>query len=241
MADKLDTIRARGRLLVGVTEASPPFSFRDGEKGVVGYDVDLAAAVAERLGVPMEKVVLLNKERIPALQSDRVDIVASGMTRSAGRLEEIDFSIDYMVSPHRVIARKDGPLKTYRDLAGRTLALVQGASVVDHLRHDIPTIKISFFDHYRAAFDALAAGKVDAFFADGLLLLTYAHQSGRPDDYMLLEGYTDDRTAGFGLKKGEARLTALVNDTLRELEASGQAARIFDKHFAPITRGFTIG
>ncbi|HWS10794.1 MAG TPA: transporter substrate-binding domain-containing protein, partial [Xanthobacteraceae bacterium] len=49
-ADKLNDIKARGRLLVGVTESSPPFSFRDDGKGIVGYDVDLAERVAKSLG-----------------------------------------------------------------------------------------------------------------------------------------------------------------------------------------------
>src|SRR5437868_525274 len=72
-ADKLDDVKARGRLLVGVTESSPPFSYRDGENGVVGYDVDLAAEIAKRLGLPMEKISIINAERIPSLQQDRVD------------------------------------------------------------------------------------------------------------------------------------------------------------------------
>ena len=75
-ADKLADIKARGRLLIGVTESSPPFSFRDGGKGIVGYDVDLAERVAKSLGVTTEKIAIINAERIAALQQDRVDVVA---------------------------------------------------------------------------------------------------------------------------------------------------------------------
>lgn len=237
---RLDVIKVRGDLRVGVTETSPPFSFRDGAKGIVGYDVDLAAAVAEKLGVGMTKVVILNKERISALQEDRVEIVATGMTRSPGRAREIDFSLDYLVSPHRVIARRDGRLKEFKDLDGNKLALVHSASVVDELKHLLPRLEIVFFDHYREAFDALAARKVDGFFADGLLLETYAHNSGKPQDFFLLPGFTDGRTAGFALKKGEPEFTAFVNRTLLELEASGRAQQIFDTWFAPVPRNFTI-
>src|SRR3979411_1052676 len=81
-ADKLDDVKARGRLVVGVSESSPPFSYRDGENGVVGYDIDLAASVARQLGVGMEKVSIINAERIPSLQHDKVDLVAMGMTRA---------------------------------------------------------------------------------------------------------------------------------------------------------------
>ena len=73
-ADRLEEVKARGRLIVGVTESSPPFSFRDGERGIVGYDVDLAGEVAKRLGIGMEKIPIINAERIPSLQQDRVDL-----------------------------------------------------------------------------------------------------------------------------------------------------------------------
>ena len=82
-ADKLDDIKARGTLLIGATESSPPFCFRDGGKGIVGYDVDLAARVAGELGVRTQTVPIINAERISALQHDRADLVAAGMTRSA--------------------------------------------------------------------------------------------------------------------------------------------------------------
>src|SRR5712671_1704119 len=95
-ADKLDDIKARGRLIVGVSESSPPFSYRDGENGVVGYDVDLAAHVAKRLGVGVEKVSIINAERIPSLQQDKVDLVAMGMTRADNRKFEIGFSLAYL-------------------------------------------------------------------------------------------------------------------------------------------------
>lgn len=237
---RLDEVKARGTLRVGVTETSPPFSFRNEQGQIVGYDVDLASAVARRLGVDVTQVVILNKERLSALKDDRVDIVATGMTRSPGRAKEIDFSIDYLVSPHRVLARRDGRLREFKDLAGNKLALVHSASVVDELMHEIPTLQIVYFDHYQAAFDGLRDRLVDGFFADGLLLETYAHKSGSPQDYVLLPGFTDGRTAGFGLKKGEPAFSGFVNRTLLEMEAAGEAAAIYDKWFAPVPRTFRI-
>src|SRR5262249_19620233 len=106
-ADKLDDIKARGRLIVGVTESSPPFSYRDGENGIVGYDIDLASEVAKRLGVAIEKISIINAQRIPSLQQDKVDLVATGMTRAENRKRDIAFSLAYLDSPHKVLVRKD--------------------------------------------------------------------------------------------------------------------------------------
>ena len=240
MAEKLDDIKARGTLVIGVAETSPPFSFRDGDKGVVGYDVDLAAAVAKRLGVGLAKTSIINAERIPSLRDDKVDLVAMSMTRSTGRARDIDFSLAYFVSPHKVLVRRDSGFTAIGQLAGRTLALVRSASVDKDLMAAVPTLKIVFVDDYQAAFTALQERKVDSFLADELLLLSFAQRSGAPDDYALLAGYELPRTAGFGIKKDEPHFKDVVDRTLLDLEASGEAAKIFDTWFAPLRRPFVI-
>ena len=240
MADKLDDIKARGALIIGVAEASPPFSFRDGARGIVGYDVDLTAQLAKRLGVGLEKVSIINAQRIPSLRDGKVDIVAMGMTRTPTRAKDIDFSVATLVSPHKILVRRDSGLTDVKQLAGRTLALVRSASVDRDLKAAVPTLQIVFFDDYQACFTALKEKRVDSFLADALLLLRFAAQSGAPQDFALIEGYDLPRTAGFGLKKNEPRFTEFVNRTLLELEASGEAEKIFDVWFAPLKRPFRI-
>ena len=239
-ADKLDDIRARRQLLVGVTETSPPFSFREPGKGIVGYDVDLADRVAKDLGVSTRKISIINAERIPALQQDRVDLVAVGMTRSKGRANDIDFSFAYLDSPHKVLVRKSSGIVHVAQLAGRKLALVKSASVDAELKAAVPTMGIVFFDDYNAAFAALTDGAADGFLADKMLLLWFAQKSGSPADFALIDEYELPRTAGFGLKKNEPRFLDFVNQSLLGLEASGEAARIFDAWFAPLPRMFRI-
>jgi polar amino acid transport system substrate-binding protein len=240
MADKLDDVKARGKLVIGVAETSPPFSFRDGERGIVGYDVDLSAEVAKRLRVSLSKVVIINAERIPSLRDGKVDVVAMGMTRSPGRAKEIDFSVATLVSPHKILVRRDSGITKVDALAGRTLALVRSASVDRDLKDAVPTLQIVFFDDYLACFTALQEKRVDSFLADELLLLRFAARSGSPQDFALIAGYDLPRTAGFGLKKNEPRFTEFVNRTLLDLEATGEATKIFDSWFAPLKRPFRI-
>jgi polar amino acid transport system substrate-binding protein len=256
MADKLDDVKARGKLIIGVAEASPPFSFLPvvdphhlpGLRGsheirsrnIVGYDVDLSAQVAKRLDIALSKFAIINADRIPSLRDGTVDIVAMGMTRTATRAKDIDFSIATFVSPHKILVRRDGRIAKVADLAGRTLALVRSASVDKDLKTAVPTLQIVLFDDYQACFTALQEKRVDSFLADELLLLRFAAQSGAPQDFALIEGYDLPRTAGFGLKKNEPRFTDFVNRTLLELEASGEAEKIFDTWFAPLKRPFRI-
>ncbi len=239
-ADKLADIKARRRLLIGVTESSPPFSFRDDSKGIVGYDVDLAERVAKSLGVTTEKIAIINAERIAALHQDRVDLVAVGMTRSKGRAKEIDFSYAYLDSPHMMLVRNDSGIAHVGELAGHKLALVRSASVDAELKAAVPTMQIVLFDDYNGAFTALADKQVDGFLADKMLLLWFAQRSGHAADFTLMGDYQLPRTAGFALKKNEPGFLDFVNQTLLKLEASGEAAKIYDAWFAPVPRTFHI-
>lgn len=240
LADKLDDIRARGYLLVGVTKSSPPFSFLGKDGSIVGYDVDLADAVASSMGVSSRKVSIINAERISSLQKDRVDLVAVGMTRSKQRANAIAFSFAYLDSPHQILVRKSSGIARLAQLAGRKVALVRSASVDRRLRAAVPGVGIAFFDTYDAAFAALAKGAVDGFLADRMLLLWFAQKTADPADFALIDGYALPRTAGFALKKNEPNLLNTVNETLLKLEASGKAAKIYDTWFSPLPRTFRI-
>src|SRR5262245_5687315 len=79
-ADRLDEVKARGKVIVGVSDTTPPFSFKepDGAR-IVGYDLDLVHAVAKRLGVAVETVAVSSAERIPLLQQGKLDFVATSM------------------------------------------------------------------------------------------------------------------------------------------------------------------
>jgi polar amino acid transport system substrate-binding protein len=238
-ADKLDEIKARGHLIVGTSDTSPPFSSRQNGK-VVGYDVDLAARVAARLALPMETLAVVNADRIPALQQDRVDLVASGITRADNRRNEIGFSVAYLVSPHKVLIRRDSGIATVAQMSGRKLALVKSASVDAELKAAVPALQIVYFEDYAACFDALRDRKVDGFLADEVLLVSFAQKSDTPQDFTFIPDYELPRTAGFGIKKDETRFSQFVDRVLLDLEASGEAAKIFDAWFAPAKRPFRI-
>jgi len=139
-----------------------------------------------------------------------------------------------------ILVRKDSGIEHIAQLAGRTLALVRSASVDAQLKAAVPTLRIAYFDTYDAAFAALSARRVDAFLADKMLVLWFAQRSGQAADFALIADYRLPRTAGFALPKNEPHLLDFVDRTLIELEASGAAAKIFDKWFAPLRRDFRI-
>jgi polar amino acid transport system substrate-binding protein len=240
-ADLLDEVRKRRCLLLGVTDSSPPFSFRQPhESKSVGYDVELAEKVATRLGLTVEQMTLRNQDRIPFLQDGKVDLVAVGMSITPERAKHIDFSYAYLDSPHQIVVRRDRGLHSLRQFAGRKLALNKGASVEPEIRSVVPSVEFVHFDNYDACFAAVKDARADGFLSDRLLLLTLANREARPDDYMLLPDYVGPRTCGFGLPKRQGRFKDAVNQALLDLETSGDAQKVFARWFPGTERTFRI-
>ncbi|MBX9847069.1 MAG: transporter substrate-binding domain-containing protein [Xanthobacteraceae bacterium] len=233
-ADRLDDVRARGKLIVGVSDTTPPFSFKKpGENTVIGYDLDIVHAVAKRLGATVETVSVSSAERIPMLKDGKLDFVATSMTRTPERLKEIDFSHIYFVTPHAVIVTKSSGITSVKQLAGKKAASASTSTAGANLKEAAPGVEIIYVRDYAVAFDMLKDGKVDAFPTDESVLRAIVQQSGKPDDYLFLTDFTKSRNVGFALKQGEPRFKDAVNKALLDVEVSGDAVRIFDTWFGP--------
>lgn len=233
-ADKLDDVKARGKLIVGVSDTTPPFSFRKaGETKVIGYDLDVVHAVAKRLGVTVETVSVSSAERIPMLKDGKLDFVATSMTRTPERLKEIDFSFIYFVTPHAVIVKKSSGITSVNQLAGKKASSASTSTAGGNLKEAVPSIEIVYVRDYAISFDMLKEGKVDAFPTDESVLRAIVQQDGNPGDYVFLSDFTKSRNVGFALKKDEPRFKEAVNKALLDVEASGDAVKIFDTWFGP--------
>jgi len=245
-ADKLDDINARSKLVVGVSDTTPPFSFRKpGETAVSGYDIDLVKGVAKRMRVALEMVAVSSAERIPLLQQDKLDFVATSMTRTREREREIDFSYIYFVTPHAVIVKTSSGITSVRQLAGRKASSASTSTAGGNLKEVVPNVNIVYVRDYSLAFAALKDGTVDAFTTDETVLRAIVRQDGHPDDYVFLPDFAKSRDVGFALKKAEQRFKATINDALLDIERSGEAVAIWNSWFGPgsdmpMTRTFTI-
>jgi len=245
-ADRLDDVKARGKLIVGVSDTTPPFSFKKpGESKVTGYDLDLVHAVGKRLGVTVETVSLSSAQRVPMLNEDKVDFVATSMTRTPARLKDIDFSHIYFVTPHAVIVKKSSGITSVRQLAGKKAASAATSTAGENLKEAVPEVNLVYVRDYSIAFAALKDGSVDAFPTDETVLRAIVQQDGKPDDYVFLPDFQKSRNVGFALKKGEPRFKDAVNKALLDVETSGEAAKIFEAWFGagsemPMKRSFKI-
>jgi polar amino acid transport system substrate-binding protein len=235
-ADRLDDVRARAKLLVGVSDTTPPFSFkRPGESTHVGYDIDIVKAVAKRLGVGVEMVSVSSAERIPMLKDGKLDFVATSMTRTPERLKEVDFSVIYFVTPHAAIVKKSSGITSVHQLAGKKAASASTSTAGGNLKEVVPSVEIVYVRDYAISFAMLKDGQVDAFPTDESVLRAILQQDGRPGDYVFLADFTKSRNVGFALKKDEPHLRDAINKALLDVEATGDASKIFNTWFGPGT------
>lgn len=235
LADRLDEVKARGKLLVGVSDTTPPFAFKAPDGSLTGYDLDLVRAVAKRLDVALEMTPLSSAERIPLLQQGKLDFVATSMTRTPERLRDIDFSYIYFITPHAVIVKKSSGITSVKQLDGRKASSASTSTAGGNLKEAVPGVNLVYVRDYSIAFAALKDGGVDAFTTDETVLAAIVRADGSPNDYLFLPDFTKSRNVGFALKKDEPRFKAALNQALLDLEASGEAARIWDTWFGPAT------
>ena len=118
-ADRLETIKARGKILVGTGSTNPPWHFKDDQGNLVGYDVDMGHILAKAIfddPAKVEYVVQSSDSRIPNVLTDKVDITCQFMTVTAGRAQQVDFTIPYYREGVGLLLIKSGKYKSFEDV-----------------------------------------------------------------------------------------------------------------------------
>ncbi|TEA77561.1 ABC transporter substrate-binding protein [Allopusillimonas ginsengisoli] len=242
-ADVLENIKDRGTIVCGTLGTSEPFSFQDpATRQVVGYEVDLCKKIAEHLDVKLEVKMISVAARIPELVAGRVDVVAANLGWSPDRAQQIDYSYADYVSPQKILIRRSDAdkFKTPADFAGQRVSAVNGSSSEAGAKRLIPDVTTVTFKDPPTAFLALQQKKVSGFVGSELMLLKFKQQSeNTPVKLDIVDKALFTEPWGIGVRKGETALLKQVNDTLGDLEASGEAEQIFEKWFGKDTNFYT--
>ncbi|WP_367065544.1 transporter substrate-binding domain-containing protein [Oryzisolibacter sp. LB2S] len=232
-ADQLADIKAKGELVVGVLGTDEPQSYIDPKtRELVGYEVDLGRAVAQKIGVkPVFKQITL-AARIPELQQGHVDLLAASLTHNKEREAQIDFSVTTFVTNQQVMVKAASPFKDVPDLAGKRVATAKGSSMEVNIKKAVPTVTVISFDTSPQALVAMQQGKAVAFVnEDQSLARALVEMGDQRKNYRLLPASISTESLALGIKKGETGLKKVVDETLRELESSGKANALYEQYF----------
>jgi polar amino acid transport system substrate-binding protein len=236
-ADQLADIKQKGEIVIGVRMAEPN-SFVDPKTGeMVGYEVDIAKAVAKAMGVRPVFKPLASAARISQLQQGNVDILAASLTHNKEREAQVDFSLTMLVTGQKVLVITPSDVKDLPDLAGKKVLAVKGGTEEANLRKAVPDVDIVDVDTILQAVLALQHGQAVGYVADESSLANdYAEFGGGRKDYAILPTNVSTEPLALGIRKGETGVKTAVDDTLRALEKSGEAEKIFLKWYGPGTK-----
>ncbi len=233
----LDTIKQRGKLIVGVKYDQPGFGLNDPiSKKLEGFEIDMAREFAKGLFGSADKVEFIESvsaNRIPFLQEDKADLVIATFTINDQRKQQIDFSDVYYVAQQKLLVKKGSPIKSVADLAGKNVATVQGSTSEKNLTEKAPQAKTLLFAKYSEAFAALENGQADAVTTDDVILSGLKLTSSNPANYEIVgDGFTVE-PYGIGIKKGRTELLTYVNGTLAAMKTDGRWKAFYDKNVKP--------
>lgn len=237
-ADQLANIKKKGEIVFGVLGIDEPNSFVDPKtREFVGYEIDLAKAVAKDLGVKPVFKQLAVAARIPELQQGHVDVLAASLTHNKERESQVDFALTHFVTGSKVLVKKSSGINNVSELAGKKALTVKGGTQGPNLLKVVPTAEIVTFESTQQAFQALQQGKGTAYINDEVSLLAdFAKLGDKSKDYVILPQNLNVEPLALGIKKGEAGVKTAVDDSLRGLEKSGEANKIFLKWYGPESR-----
>ncbi len=220
--------KTASKLTMATNAEFPPFEYLEGEE-IVGVDVEIAKAIAEKLGRELEITNIDFDAALTGAATGKYDVAVAGITANDERRENMNFSDDYYTASQAIIVMADSEIKVAADLEGKTVSCQEGTTGEQYLLDN--KYAIQSFKTGAEAITALTAGKVDAVVIDNAVANALsAKQEGKT---VVLEEALTKEAYAIALKKGNDELTKEINAALAELKDSGKLAEIFKKYELP--------
>lgn len=221
-----------GQLIVGLDDQFPPMGFRDENNELVGFDIDLAKAVGEKLGMEVVLTPIDWTTKELELNGDKVNLLWNGLTITPERQESMLMSPAYIANAQVVVVKQDSGITKLDDLAGKNVGLQDTSSADDafaavEVSKNCNLVKAA---ENTSLLNDLKIGRLDAVVIDKVVADYYISQEGN-EGLVLLEEQLADEEYGIAFKKGNDALADQVLTALQELVDDGTAAEISQKWF----------
>ena len=210
----VEKIQTKGTFILGLDDSFPPMGFRDENNDIVGFDIDVAKVVAEKLGVEFVAQPIAWDSKELELSSGNIDCIWNGLSITEERQASMAMTFPYLNNQMIFYAKADSGIATLDDLAGKVVAVQNGSYAEELLQAD----------------EALTATFDDVLGYDEYLTALMDLQIGGCDDLVPAVVLADDNY-GIAFRKEDIALRDKVEEMLKEMKADGSLAAISEKWF----------
>ena len=229
-ANKLEAIQSNGKLVIALEGAWQPWSFHDESDTLVGYDVEVSRAIAEKLGVEPEYVESDWDSLFAGLDAGRYDLVCNGVEVTEERAKTYNFTTPYGYIHTALAVRKDNEdIKSFEDLAGKTTANSLASTYMELAESYGATVQ--GIDTLEETIQLLTAGRIDATLNANVSFYDYLNI--HPDaDFKLVAQTEDASHVAIPIVKSEdSSFLDALNSAIDELRADGTLKELGEKYF----------
>lgn len=237
-AKSLEDILSDGTIRIGINPNFPNMSTRDEDGTWQGFDIEIGAMIADKLGVEVEWVPTETAQRVPFLVSDRIDVSMGALTRNSERAKLIDFTVPLHTEVLAVLATDKIEGETWEDFDkdGVVLANMRGNWTVGWIEENMPNVEIELVDSIADTVRMVAQGRADAIVenVDFFMGFTKNHEgvNWRVVPEPIFVAY-----CGLGVSQGNENLTEALNIILYDLHSSGAVKAVWEDNYgAPMLR-----
>jgi ABC-type amino acid transport substrate-binding protein len=237
----LKKIHDDGVVVLGVREASLPFSYFDGH-GTVGYSQTIALAIVDQIKKTLDlpelkvrEVTVTSSNRIPMLLNDQIDLECGSTTHTHERENQAAFSDSFFQYAVRMIVRRHSGVTDFPDLAGKAVVTTAGTSDERLLRQlnseKHLNMRITSVRDHPEAFAALTEDRAVAFVMDEPIMYGFKATAPHPDDYEVTGTPLGYEVYACMFRKGDAPMRDVVNGVIERMQTSGEAERLYNVWF----------
>ena len=243
-AESLDTLekaKSSGMVTMGVRDSSGALSYTLGDGKYAGFHYEICQRIIANLekavGKQLETKYLsvTSQNRIPLVQNGTVDIECGSTTNNLARQKDVAFVLTTYVEEVRMAVKANSGITSIDQLNNRNVVTTTGTTSVQHLRKHERAANVDFKEIYAKdhaeSFLMLESGRADAFVMDGQILAGNIANSKNPADFKIAGEVLSVEPIAIMIRKDDAGLKKLADNTVRDLAKSGELAKLYDKWF----------
>lgn len=230
----LADIQEKGTLVLGCDDEFAPMGFRDEDGNLTGFDIELAGAVCEKLGVKLDAKPINWDSKELELTNKNIDVIWNGYSITPDRNKQVEFTKPYLKNKQMIAVNADSAIKSKDGFKDKILGVQNDSAAQDAVNKDetfLNSLKeLRPYDDYQNALIDLEGGnRIDGVAGDEIML-KYAMQQ-KPGKFILLDENLQDEYYGIGCRAGEVSLREAIDKALDELYDDGTIDKLSKKYF----------